>query len=98
MTDYPGSKVLLDTDAQYYFDDDFEVYQLYRPPGSDTTWVPLHLSLWHWPAGESAPYGTILPYAIPASSVQVSLNTDTTVHPEWGDLVDLPTHPAVVAR
>ena len=66
----------------FSLDDQYKMYQLYRPPGPDVAWVPLNRIAWECVGGYEVPW---LPSgsAVPGSIVQQTSSGPVSTHPEW---------------
>ena len=62
--------------------DDFQMYMMYLPPGSDSQWVPLDRLIWHWNVNISEVGSQWIP--MPPGTVVADLDAKKwMVHPEW---------------
>ncbi len=68
------------TTIWYSINDSFRHEQLYKPPGGDSKYVPLAFINWKWEASDTV----VFPQQ-PTGDVFVTLDGDTSVHPEWED-------------
>ncbi len=61
--------------------DDFQMYMMYLPPGSNSQWVPLDRLTWHWDVNSSEVGSQWIP--TPPGSVIADPDQKWMVHPEW---------------
>ena len=93
MGDSPGFPVG-DAYSNYQVTDNFSTYVMYRPPGSDTQWVPLWSIGWYWTANVTRPGASwsLWNNANDAGIVRAPSSHSETIHPLWSYLV-LPPPP-----
>jgi len=60
---------------------DFQMYMMYLPPGSNSQWVPLDRLTWHWDVNSSEVGSQWIP--TPPGSVIADPDQKWMVHPEW---------------
>jgi hypothetical protein len=85
--DSPGWSNLGDGHQEYTSDDDFVMYVMYQPDGTNAAWVPLRKVSWGWNGGASRDGTT---WSLDSGDHYTNADADCTTHPEWdGRLQDL---------
>ncbi|MDX2065567.1 MAG: hypothetical protein SFX74_07490 [Fimbriimonadaceae bacterium] len=73
---------ILTNTTSFVIADNFKMWQMFRPSGPASIWVPLNRIDWHWTATGAAPY-PISDTPIPESWVGTTTSSTTPDHPVW---------------
>lgn len=68
--------------TSFVFDDEYDMYQLYLPPGEDSAWVPLSHIYWTCYGTYASPW-LLSGQPVPKSYIRVEKSERTNKHPVW---------------